>query len=135
MRWYIHIYFYPYYCRLDAACIFCCSVVKHEEFCAMFSKLEDQIDLRVLQEKCKQGLYNDSDGIAQLLRDMFRMVRNAKVFNQCNAEFQPWRFADMFEAALETLHEQLRKLYTLPELHLLSGKPIVDENLTMQMCL
>ena len=97
-------------------------------------RYEDEI-YKLVKEKCQRGLYNDEDGIAQLLRDLYIMVRNAKAFNQCNVNFQPWRFADMFEAALDYLYEQLSKLYSLPKLHLLAGRLITEENSSMQVCL
>lgn len=101
-----------YFSSLDFTDIFRYKLNQVQEFCQMFPKTEDQIDLHVIGQWLRSGRYEGEHnssalGICTLLRDLDRMVSNAKRFNQCNRLFLPWRLGDMAEHALIRLRADL----------------------------
>ena len=59
------------------------------------------------------------------------MLNAMQGINACNTNFQPWTFADAFEAALERVYAQLRAKYTtMPLLQRVSGGEKVDERIS-----
>jgi hypothetical protein len=104
-----------YFKSLDCADIFRPRLAdSSEEYRKLFPRVEDQLDLQAISHWLKQGRYHghgdsisSSLGISALLRDLERMVQNAKQFNDCNHDFLPWRIADMADAALASLRAQL----------------------------
>ena len=85
----------------------------------MFPKIEDQLDMHVIGKWLKRGRYTTTNddarsgtlGVCTLLRDFDRMIANAKQFNECNADFLPWRQADMAQEFLNCLRKKLSKYH------------------------
>ena len=102
------------------------------EYCAMFPRVEDRLDLPAISTLCRKGRYDDdsvsagasagaakainSVGIGALFGDLARMVANSKAFNACNAHFLPWRLADMMECAVMRLKACLAQEHGIPSL-------------------
>jgi hypothetical protein len=53
-------------------------------------------------------------GLLLLFDELQVMVRNCKIFNDENRDFQTWRCADMMEAALFSLLEDLASIHSIP---------------------
>ena len=114
---------FNYFKILDCSTIFLIPIAEvSPEYVEMFPNKEDILDLHIIANWLEQGRYaanrNDSNsaalGISTLLNDLEHMVHNAKLFNQSNTNFLPWRQADMAATSLTRLRKQLIEVH--PEL-------------------
>lgn len=83
------------------------------DYLKMFPDESDQLDFPTLTKHLADGRYGGSSasssseacidrnvGIATLFRDLEKMIRHAKHFNECNTSFLPWRQCDMLECTV-----------------------------------
>ena len=78
------------------------------QYCQLFPRSEDRLDLGVLNTLCTQGRYDTAEvGIAVLFDDLQRMVANSKTLNAANPNFLPFKQADMMEKAISRLKATL----------------------------
>lgn len=71
-----------------------------KEYCDLFPKIRDRLDLHEINRRCKQGQYKGNSGLVSLFDDLTLMCTNGKKFNSGNAGFQPWIMVDMMEKTL-----------------------------------
>jgi hypothetical protein len=119
---------------LDFIEYFLLDLSENEEFCSRFPSPDNHVTLPLLRKRCQNGYYNRTSNdelsrmsaaevrdvqeltILSLFDDLCRMVSNSKEFNDCNRDFQPWRFADMVEMAILDLMRDLASIHSLTAL-------------------
>lgn len=93
----------------DFSSVFCYRLTDNAEYCKMFPRKRDRLDLHVISARCKDGCYEGSDGVNTLFQDLEAMCVNGKKFNDSNKDFQPWRLVDMMDKTIADLQLTLRE--------------------------
>lgn len=121
--------------ELDFSYIFKIPVSGVQEFTDKFPAETDQLDLPAIRQLQGQGHYDSrvaNAGIIALFSDLQRMIDNAKMFNNCNREFQVWRCAEMTSCALIDLRAELASIHGIDELLQVVEDAHVNEVTTVQ---
>jgi hypothetical protein len=87
----------------DFFSVFFYRLTDNAEYCKMFPREDDRLDLHVISSRCKKGNYEGKDGVNLLFEDLEAMCSNGKKFNDSNKNFQPWTFVDMAEKTISDL--------------------------------
>ena len=82
-------------------------LANNEEYCEMFPKEEERLDLHVIVNRSNEGRYDGHSCLSLLFDELQMMTHNGKLFNSCNQGHQPWTLIDMMEMKIAELRPLL----------------------------